>query len=964
MWYRLGARQRTQSSVGVGMTGTIFLEASELSIGETNGTVFVPVVRTGDLSGPATVEYGITSITATDGVDYIGGTGTVTMDIGQDRVLVPVQIINDDASEPTETLAFSIINVDSSSTLLFPRTARVDIVDDENFVVDPPHPPLTSLYNVTEQPIITGLSLPMAFEFAPQDPSVVYIAEKGGRIRVFDLDTGSFLPDFIDLTAQVNDNGDRGLMDIAVHPNFPEQPYIYASYVVDPPDSAGQTGNAGPDGAGNRFAHVVRFTADAATGFATVVPGSEVILVGGAGQTLQHISGGGAVNSTDNFAQPESGFNAQTGEYVDDYIKVDSQSHATGSLAFGPDGALYIAIGDGTSFNATDPRTVSVQSIHSLAGKILRVDPITGLGLPDNPFVQAGDSLDANHSKVYQLGLRNPFSMGFDPDGRLIITNTGWTSWEEIERGLPGANFGWPYYEGGDNGVLLRAPGYQDLPEAAQFYAAVASGAITITPAFRAFAHASDEPGFQNQAITSGDAVYTGSQYPAEFQNDFFFTDIIDHEVFVVDVNDRRDLKFLYQATGVPVHFSQGPDGYVYYADLNTGVIGRLNIASTTLIGTNRSDTLSGAGEAETLSGLGGNDTLNGEGGNDQLLGGAGRDTLDGGDGHDTLSGGAGNDSVAGELGNDTIHYTFGHGIDITDGGAGTDTLNILGTNRSETLDVIFNGAVITQMERGAITDVELATVDLLGGTDTLSYTGTTANITVDLAAGTASGFAMIAGIENVTAGSGDDTLIGDGPANVLRGGLGNDTYFAGSNDRLIETGSGIDSVFTDSANFTLARNIENLTYTGAGSFTGAGSASSNTITGGATGDTLSGRGGADLLNGGDGADILNGGAGNDILDGGAGDDVMTGGSGLDSFVFAAGFGHDTITGFDANAGRGQDTLNVAALGIDAGNFAGLVSILDVGNDSLVTIGTDTITFVGVNGVGTNAITIDDFRFV
>ena len=101
--------------------------------------------------------------------------------------------------------------------------------------------------------------------------------------------------------------------------------------------------------------------------------------------------------------------------------------------------------------------------------------------------------------------------MGFDQDGQLIITNTGWNSWEEIESGPPGANFGWPYYEGGDNGVLLRAPGYQTLPSAPAFYAAVDSGAITITPAFRAMAHASSEPGFQNQAITGGDVIYTGT---------------------------------------------------------------------------------------------------------------------------------------------------------------------------------------------------------------------------------------------------------------------------------------------------------------------------------------------------------------------------------------------------------------------------------------------------------------------
>ena len=207
----------------------------------------------------------------------------------------------------------------------------------------------------------------------------------------------------------------------------------------------------------------MRFTADAATNYTTAVPGSEVILLGGAGQTLQNISGAGAVDSTDTISQPESGFNAH-GVYVDNYIKVDSRSHAGGSLAFGPDGALYVSIGDGTSFNTTDPRTVSVQNINSLSGKILRIDPLTGLGLPDNPFVEPGDDLSANHSKVYQSGLRNPFSIGFAQDGRLFISNTGWGSWEEIESGHAGANFGWPYYEGGDNGVLVPAPGYQNLP--------------------------------------------------------------------------------------------------------------------------------------------------------------------------------------------------------------------------------------------------------------------------------------------------------------------------------------------------------------------------------------------------------------------------------------------------------------------------------------------------------------------
>ena len=143
----------------------------------------------------------------------------------------------------------------------------------------------------------------------------------------------------------------------------------------------------------------------------------------------------------------------------------------------------------------TDPRTVSVQNINSLSGKILRIDPITGLGLPGNPFVKEGDDLSTNSSKVYQLGLRNPFSIGFAQDGRLFITNTGWFGWEEIESGYAGANFGWPYFEGGDGDVLLPTPGYQDLPGnptrnspgAAEFYAAVGGGAITIARAYRSF---------------------------------------------------------------------------------------------------------------------------------------------------------------------------------------------------------------------------------------------------------------------------------------------------------------------------------------------------------------------------------------------------------------------------------------------------------------------------------------------
>ena len=363
----------------------------------------------------------------------------------------------------------------------------------------------------------------------------------------------------------------------------------------------------------------------------------------------------------------------------------------------------------------------------------------------------------------------------------------------------------------------------------------------------------------------------------------------------------------------------------------------------------------------------GGVNVIDGQGGNDTINAGGANNVIGGGDGNDTINGGTGNDILNGGAGDDTFTFNFGDGADTVDGGAGNDTLSILGTAGNNTLDVIFDGTAITQFEGGAVTSVEAVNASLQGGTDTLSYAGTTANVGVNLAAGSASGFASIAGIENVTGGSGSDTLTGGNGINVLNGaagsdildggagndtligGAGNDTYFANQGDTIIEAANGaggVDSVFTASNTFTLAVNVENLTFTGAGNFNGNGNGSNNVVTGGA------------------GIDTLNGGAGNDILDGGAGNDIMNGGSGNDTFVFAPGFGSDVIGGFDANPAGGQDRLDLSALGITAANFADSVVITDLGANTLVEIDVDglgtvtgSILLQGVNGAGANTIT-------
>ncbi len=411
-----------------------------------------------------------------------------------------------------------------------------------------------------------------------------------------------------------------------------------------------------------------------------------------------------------------------------------------------------------------------------------------------------------------------------------------------------------------------------------------------------------------------------------------------------------------------------------------------------TISGDTNANVLNGGGGADTLSGGLGNDTLNGAGGTDtasyadegadmfvdlaagtarrgsaaaavedtltsieNVTGGFGNDTitgsnaanvLSGGSGADTLRGAGGNDTIAGGAGNDIILYAIGEGVDAVDGGADTDTLNITGTNANNTLNVVWNGAAINSFEGGTVTGVEAINADLGLGTDTLNYGATTAAISIDFNVGLATGFGAIAGIENVVGGAGADIYVsGAGVTNRIEGAGGNDTYYVDSADTIVETVSGgVDAVFTTSANYTLANNVESLTFNGVGNFTGVGNSQDNVITGGAGNDTLSGGGGND---------IINGGAGNDILNGGTGDD---------RFVYQAGFGADTVNGFDANPTGGQDLIDLSAMGITAANFAAHVVITDLGADTQITIdGVNTILLVGVNGSGTNIITQQDF---
>ncbi|MGK7898933.1 MAG: PQQ-dependent sugar dehydrogenase [Xenococcus sp. (in: cyanobacteria)] len=415
-----------------------------------------------------------------------------------------------------------------------------------------------------QQTIVSGLTFPTAIDWTP-DGSTMFIAEKSGVIKAFT--NGQLLPTpVIDLSSQVNEFLDRGLIGLAVHPDFFNgSPYLYAAYTYDPPEVFANTGMAGPDGEGNRAGRLSRITIDLNS--LTAVPGSEVVLVG-TNSTWNNFNG--FVNSAVDIDEPPAlGIVNQ----VPDFLAADSTSHSVGAVRFGPDGALYLSNGDGTSFNVVDPRTMRVQELDNLSGKILRIDPITGEGLPDNPFYN-GDP-NSNPSKIYQYGLRNSFRFNINPQtGVLYIGDVGWGTWEEVNLGGAGANFGWPYYEGG-NGINIPAPGYESFPEAQAFYA---SGEEA-TNAILALNHNTDNI----NAIVMGD-LYTGNAYPNEYKGDLFFSDLaqgIVRNVSFDDSGDITDVEVFTEGANNVVEIVQGPDENLYFVDLNQGIVGRWEFERT-----------------------------------------------------------------------------------------------------------------------------------------------------------------------------------------------------------------------------------------------------------------------------------------------------------------------------------------------------------------------------------------------
>ncbi|MEL7121756.1 MAG: PQQ-dependent sugar dehydrogenase [Bacteroidota bacterium] len=303
-----------------------------------------------------------------------------------------------------------------------------------------------------DQVFTTGFDFPTGITF--DENGRMYVWEKKGLVHLIDSSGQRYPQPLIDITEEVANWKDHGLMGFALDPAFQFNGYFYLLYAVDLHHYYNfGTSSYNPDTTvinTSTFGRVVRYQADPSNEYSTTLMDSKKILLG---------------------------------ETIDSGIPLMYEFHGLGSLVVGQDGTLLVSVGDGTSNAGTDIGgdefgTFASQAIeagimtededigsyrsqylHNYNGKILRIDPNTGEGLPSNPFYQADDP-NAPISKIWALGFRNPYRIALDPNtgshypddgdpGVILAGDVGNGAWEElnlVDRG--GKNFGWPIFEG------------------------------------------------------------------------------------------------------------------------------------------------------------------------------------------------------------------------------------------------------------------------------------------------------------------------------------------------------------------------------------------------------------------------------------------------------------------------------------------------------------------------------------
>lgn len=374
--------------------------------------------------------------------------------------------------------------------------------------------------------VASGFSAPTGFVFAPDGR--IFVWEKVGRVRIFK--NGALLATpFIDISGHVNNSGDRGLLGLALDPNFETNGYVYLAYVFE---------NAGtPTSTSPRTERVTRVQADP-NNKDRALAGETVIL--GSKSTLPCNSG-------------------------EDCLQDDVNAHTIDHLLFGPDGKLYLSAGDGGDWRSATTGSLRAQNLDSLNGKVLRINP-DGSAPGDNPF---DNGTNSPHSKVYDYGLRNPFRYTFGANNEMIIGDVGWATYEEINIGR-GKNFGWPCFEG-----AFPQPSFQSA----------------YTQCKNLAASSVSMPNYYYQHVANvGGCIIMGpylqnSPYPAQYDNQLYFADFSNQWLKRATVDSTgkiTNVTSFATALNQPVFLSKGPDGNLYWLAIGSGTIYRIRYTGST----------------------------------------------------------------------------------------------------------------------------------------------------------------------------------------------------------------------------------------------------------------------------------------------------------------------------------------------------------------------------------------------
>lgn len=392
---------------------------------------------------------------------------------------------------------------------------------------------LPSGFNETLITSQSDLSGPTAMEFSPTGQ--LWVLEQTGRVKLVRTGTGTDAgTTHTALTLTVDSAGERGLLGIAFDPTYDgagaNTDYVYLYYTT-PRTSAS-------DPANNR---VSRFTV---TGAGTTTPtlGSELLLL-------------------DLPPEDEDNNPATDGD----------TNHNGGALHFGPDGKLYIAVGD-HNYDITPQSADVAQTLTTPFGKMLRLNR-DGTIPTDNPFF---NTATGNNRAIWALGLRNPYTFAFQPvTGRMFINDVGESTWEEINDGIAGSNYGWA----GSTSPLWE--GFESPPPSWANY----------RDPIMAFDHSSASGAPAGCAITGGVFSPASGSFPSAYAGKYFFADFCGNFIRMFDPaapgsvsNPDTSIAFASNvSTGSPVDLKVDAAGNLYYlARGGTGEIYRISYQAPT----------------------------------------------------------------------------------------------------------------------------------------------------------------------------------------------------------------------------------------------------------------------------------------------------------------------------------------------------------------------------------------------